>query len=109
MVVAQKLSSMNRQNCVILPGFAWKHFLILNDFYAFGEVFDKGNHIVRVRLRDAGSFVLEDRVQDVIVLFYTHQLPTSPPIQLELYTPSNIIVSGQTETLGAFHSLTNEV
>src|SRR5260221_13169248 len=108
MVVAQKLSSMNRQNCVILPGFAWKHFLILNDFYAFGEVFDKGNHIVRVRLCDSGSFVLEDTVKDGIVLFYSNQLPTIPPLQLELYTTSGIIVSRQTQTLGSFPSVTNE-
>src|SRR5258708_23515053 len=91
------------------PWIRLETLFILNEFYAFGEVFDKGNHIVRVRLRDAGSFVLEDSVQDGIVLFYSHQLPTSPPIQLELSTPSNIIVSRQTETLGSFPSVTKEV
>jgi hypothetical protein len=91
------------------PWIRLETLLILNDFYAFGEVFDKGYQIERVRLRDAGSFVLEDTVKDGIVLFYSNQLPTIPPIQLELSTPSGIIVSRQTETLGSFPSVTKEV
>src|SRR6266851_4264977 len=91
------------------PWIRLETLLILNDFYAFGEVFDKGNHIVRVRLRDSGSFVLEDTVKDGIVLFYSNQLPTIPPLQLELYNTSGIIVSRQTETLGSFPSVTKEV
>ncbi len=91
------------------PWIRLETLLILNDFYAFGEVFDKGNHIVRVRLRDAGSFVLEDTVKDGIVLFCSNQLPTIPPLQLELYNTSGIIVSRQTETLGSFPSVTKEV
>src|SRR5258707_5348463 len=91
------------------PWIRLETLLILNDFYAFGEVFDKGNHIVRVRLRDSGSFVLEDTVKDGIVLFYSNQLPTIPPLQLELYTTSGIIVSRQTQTLGSFPSVTKEV
>ncbi|MFL5666456.1 MAG: hypothetical protein ACJ8BW_34675 [Ktedonobacteraceae bacterium] len=80
-----------------------------DEFYAFGEVFDKGYQIERVRLLEQGKLVLEDSVQDGIVLFYSHQLPTIPPIQLELYNTSNIIASRQTQTLGSFPSVTKEV
>ncbi|MFL5662033.1 MAG: hypothetical protein ACJ8BW_11890 [Ktedonobacteraceae bacterium] len=83
--------------------------LISNDFYAFGEVFDKGYQIERVRLLEQGKLVLEDTVQDGIVLFYSNQLPTIPPIQLELYNTSGIIVSRQTQTRGSFPTVTKEV
>jgi hypothetical protein len=80
-----------------------------DEFYAFGEVFDKGYHIERVRLLEQGKLVLEDTVQDGIVLFYSDHVPTIPPIQLELYNTSGILVSRQTETLGSFPSVTKEV
>ena len=68
-----------------------------NEFYAFGEVFDKGYQIVRVRLFDQGGLVLEDTVRDGMVLFYSEQLPTDPPLQLELYNDAGRLVSCQTQ------------
>ena len=83
--------------------------LIFKDFYAFGEVFDKGYQIERVRLLESGGLVLEDTVQHGIVLFYSEHPPTVPPIQLELSNTSGIIVCRQTETLGSFPSVTKEI
>jgi len=80
-----------------------------NTFYAYGEVFDKGYQIVRVRLFDQGGLVLEDTVRDGIVLFYSEQLPTVPPLQLELYNNSGTLVSRQTEKLGSPPSVTKEL
>jgi len=69
-----------------------------NEFYAFGEVFNKGYPIVRVRLLDSGGLVLEDSPQDGIVLFWSEQLPTYP-LQLELYNDFGTIVSRQRVSL----------
>ncbi len=80
-----------------------------NEFYAFGEVLDKGYQIARVRLLDQGELVLEDTVQNGIVLFVSEQPPTVPPIQLELYNTSNTIVSRQTPTLEPFPSVRKEI
>jgi hypothetical protein len=80
-----------------------------HDCYAFGEVFDKGYQIERVRLLEPGGLVLEDTVQQGIVLFYSEHPPTVPPIQLELYNSSGILVSRQTETLHPFPSVTKEI
>ena len=69
-----------------------------NEFYAFGEVFNKGDPVVRVRLLDSGGLVLEDSPQDDIVLFWSGQLPTYP-LQLELYNDFGAIVSRQRVSL----------
>ncbi|SRR6266566_5803630 len=79
-----------------------------NEFYAFGEVLDKSYHIARVRLLEPGGLVLEDTVQDGFVLFYSEQPPTVPPIQLELYNNSGILISRQTQTHKPFPSVTKE-
>jgi len=72
-------------------------FSAYSEFSAFGEVFDKGYQIVRVRLFDQGGLVLEDTVRDGMVLFYSEQLPTVPPLQLELYNDAGRLVSRQTQ------------
>lgn len=72
--------------------------LIANEFYAFGEVFNKGYPIVRVRLLDPNGLMLEDNLQDDIVLFWSEQLPI-PPLQLELYDDSGTLVSRQKVSL----------
>ena len=64
---------------------------------------------MRVRLFDQGGLVLEDTVRDGIVLFYSEQLPTVPPLQLELYNNSGTLVSRQTEKLGSPPSVTKEI
>jgi hypothetical protein len=90
------------------PWIRLETLFMLNDFYAVGEVFDKGYQIERVRLLEPGGLVLEDTVQHGMVLFYSEQLPTVPPIQLELYNNSGVLVSRQTETLHPFPSVTKE-
>jgi len=79
-----------------------------SEFYAFGEVFDKGYQIVRVCLLDGGELVLEDTVQDGIVLFNSEQEPVYP-LQLELYNTSGTLVSRQTEWPGSARSVTKEI
>jgi hypothetical protein len=79
-----------------------------SEFYAYGEVFDKGYQIVRVRLFDQGELVLEDTVQDGIVLFSGEQEPIYP-LQLELYNNSGTLVSRQTEWPGSPRSVTKEI
>jgi hypothetical protein len=80
-----------------------------NEFYAYGEVFDKGYRIVRVRLLDQGGLVLEDTVRDGMVLFSSEQLPTVPPLQLELYNDAGRLVSRQTERLRSPPFVTKEI
>ena len=83
--------------------------LMGNEFYAYGEVFDKGYQIVRVRLLDQGGLVLEDTVRDGMVLFYSEQLPTVLPLQLELYNDAGRLVSRQTERLSSPPFVTKEI
>src|SRR5947209_3681490 len=90
------------------PWIRLETLFMLNEFYAFGEVLDKGYHIARVRLLEPGGLVLEDTVQDGIVLFYSEQLPTVPPLQLELYNNSGILISRQTQTHKPFPTVTKE-
>lgn len=85
------------------------NFHASNEFYAFGEVLDKGHRIVHVRLRDAGGLVLESAVEDGMVLFWSEQLPTIPPIQLELFNDAGILISRQTEKLGSPPSVMKEI
>jgi hypothetical protein len=81
-----------------------------SEFSAFGEVFDKGYQIVRVRLLDGGEFVVEDTVRDGIVLF-TGEQELIFPLQLELYNNSGTLVSrqSQTEKPGSPPSVTKEI
>lgn len=71
--------------------------VIINEFYAFGEVVDQDDHLVRVCLRDSGGLVLEDTVKNDIVVFQAHQQPILP-LQLELYNDSDTRVRRQTVT-----------
>jgi len=66
-----------------------------NPFYAYGEVVDHGFDIVRVRLISPNGVVLEDRVQDGLVLFFSDQ-PVFTPLQAELYNRTGQLVSSQT-------------
>src|SRR6266568_4105175 len=79
------------------PWIRLQELYVANEFHAFGEVLDKGYQIVRVRLLDQSGLVLEDTVQDGIVLFLSEQLPTVPPLQLELYNDAGRLVSRQTQ------------
>src|SRR5258708_285758 len=84
-----------------LHGHPWiqlETLVIANEFYAFGEVFNKGYPVVCVRLLDPGGLMLEDNLQDDIVLFWSEQLPTHP-LQLELYDDSGTLVSRQKVSL----------
>ena len=78
------------------------------EFYAFGEVFEKGRALAGVRLFDAADFVLEDTVQQGLVFFYAQRQPTVPPLRLELYDERGVLVSRQTETPGFFPSVEEE-
>jgi len=91
------------------PWIRLKALFVGNEFYAYGEVFDKGYQIVRVRLLDQGGLVLEDTVRDGMVLFYSEQPPTVPPLQLELYNDADRLVSRQTERRGSPPFVTKEI
>ena len=63
------------------------------DFTAFGEVFEKGIALGRARLLDGADFVLEDTVEHGIVLFVANNVPTVPPLRLELHDTQGRLVS----------------